>query len=128
MAVFLLYKGTIKNLARYFFYQHYLSTSYKHSETSTPKGTFSQNYFTKSIIRICKYNNVFFMDECRKYLSRYDCRVKFTEEQTRKLFLEVRKKNTAEEIENELRKIYDSSLGDLELEDRAGILIFDSTL
>lgn len=60
-----------------------------------------------------------------KLLTRKDAREKFTEEQTRKLFIQVRSKvNTLEEIEQEIRKIYDSSLELLSDEDSRGILVF----
>lgn len=60
-----------------------------------------------------------------KLLTRKDAREKFTEEEAKSLFIQIRSKvNTLEEIEQEIRKIYDSSLELLSDEDSRGILIF----
>ena len=64
-----------------------------------------------------------------KLLTRKDAREKFTEEEVKDLFIQVRSKvNTLEEIEQEIRKIYDSSLELLSDEDSRGILVFDESM
>lgn len=68
------------------------------------------------------------MDENVKVATRKDFREKYTESEAREIFLLVRKKNTEEEIELELRKIYDSSLDDLSLEEESGLLLFGETM
>lgn len=60
-----------------------------------------------------------------KLLTRKDAREKLTEEEARDLFVQVRsKRNTLEEIEQEVRTIYDSPLELLSDEDSRGILVF----
>lgn len=60
-----------------------------------------------------------------KLLTRKDAREKLTEEEARDLFIQVRSKiNTLEEIEQEIRTIYDSPLELLSDEDSRGILVF----
>ena len=63
-----------------------------------------------------------------KLATRKDIRERLSEEEARDLFIKVRTKNTNNEIEFELRKIYDSSLDSLSDEDSRGILIFDESL
>lgn len=68
------------------------------------------------------------MDKNIKVATRKDFRERYTENEAREIFLLVRKKNTKEEIEVELRKIYDSSLEDLVSEDKSGLLLFGETM
>lgn len=68
------------------------------------------------------------MDEIIKVATRKDFREKYTESEAREILMLVRKKNTEREIELELRKIYDSSLEDLSLEEESGLLLFGETM
>jgi len=63
-----------------------------------------------------------------KLATRKDIRDKMLEEQARELFLQANSKfNTPEEIELEIRKIYDSSFESLLDEDSRGVLLFDKS-
>lgn len=62
-----------------------------------------------------------------RFATRKDFREKFTEQEAREFFIQIRTRNSIEEIETELRKIYDSSLEELSSEGESGILIFGET-
>ena len=59
-----------------------------------------------------------------KFATRKDFRERVTKNEAMEFLLSVRKQNTKEEIEAEIRKIYDSSLEVLSDEDSRGILLF----
>ena len=60
-----------------------------------------------------------------KLATRKDIRKRMTEEEARDFLTSARKgRNTQEEIETEIRKIYDSSLELLADEDERGVLLF----
>lgn len=60
-----------------------------------------------------------------KFATRMDIRKRMTENDARLFLTSVRKRhNTQEEIESEIRKIYDSSLDILSDEDKCGVLLF----
>lgn len=63
-----------------------------------------------------------------KLATRKDIRDRMSEQDARELLIEVRSKvNTLEEIESEIRKIYDSSIEVLIDEDSRDILLFDES-
>ena len=60
-----------------------------------------------------------------KFATRKDIRKRMTENDARSFLTSVRKRhNTQEEIDAEIRKIYDSSLDVLSDEDKRGVLLF----
>lgn len=60
-----------------------------------------------------------------KFATRKDIRKRMTEDDARSFLTSVRKRhNTQEEIDVEIRKIYDSSLDVLSDEDKRGVLLF----
>lgn len=60
-----------------------------------------------------------------KFATRKDIRKRMTEDDARSFLTSVRKRhNTQEEIDAEIRKIYDSSLDVLSDEDKRGVLLF----
>ena len=59
-----------------------------------------------------------------KLATRKDLRERMSENNAREFLILVRKRNTQEEIETEIRKIYDSTIEDLSDEDSRGILLF----
>ena len=63
-----------------------------------------------------------------KFLSRKDFREKFTEQEAKEFLTKAITTKSKEEIETELRKIYDSSLEELSSEDESGIIIFDKVI
>lgn len=65
----------------------------------------------------------------KKLATRKDIRERMSEQDARELLIEVRSKvNTLEEIESELRKIYDSPIEVLIDEDSRDILLFDESI
>lgn len=65
----------------------------------------------------------------KKLVTRKDIRERMSEQDARELLIEVRSKvNTLEEIESELRKIYDSPIEVLIDEDSRDILLFDESI
>lgn len=60
-----------------------------------------------------------------KFATRKDIRKRMTENDARSFLTSVRKRhNTQEEIDAEIRKIYDSSMDVLSDEDKRGVLLF----
>lgn len=59
-----------------------------------------------------------------KFATRKDFRERVAKNEAMEFLLSVRKQNTKEEIESEIRKIYESSLEVLSAEDSCGILLF----
>lgn len=59
-----------------------------------------------------------------KFATRKDFRERVAKNEAMEFLLSVRKQNTKEEIESEIRKIYESSLEVLSDEDERGILLF----
>lgn len=59
-----------------------------------------------------------------KFATRKDFRERVAKNEAMEFLSSVRKQNTKEEIEAEIRKIYDSSLDVLSDEDSRGILLF----
>lgn len=59
-----------------------------------------------------------------KFATRKDFRERVARDEAMEFLLSVRKQNTKEEIESEVRKIYESSLEVLSAEDSHGILLF----
>ena len=60
-----------------------------------------------------------------KFATRKDIRKRMTEDDARSFLTSVRKRhNTQEEIDAEIRKIYDSPLDVLSDEDKRGVLLF----
>lgn len=66
------------------------------------------------------------MNTINKLATRKDIRERLSEQEARVFLLKVRSKfNSLEEIESEIRKIYDSSFESLSDEDLRGVLLFD---
>jgi hypothetical protein len=78
------------------------------------------------VVLIIEYliNNTIMENIIQKLATRKDIRGRMSEDEARKLFIQVRTDKTREEIEQELRKIYDSSLDVLSEEDLRGVLLF----